>query len=161
MDVEEFGQALNNFEQITTTITTASSNIQQDAFVRSADCYFMQKRFTKALQSYETVIALNLPAADYAYFQKAIIAGAANQNTEKLNLLKNFTQRYASSVLVPDANMEIANTYMANEQFQNAIVPLNAIIANKNAVSFKPQAYLKLGVSYFNMDNNDLRFKQL
>ncbi len=155
MDAEDYSSALKNFEQITTTVSPASSNIQQDAFVRAADCNFMQKRYSKALQSYENVIALNLPAADYAYYQKAIIAGAANQTNEKLNLLKNFIQRYASSVLVPDANMEIANTYMANEEFQNAIGPLNVIIANKNAVSFKPQAYLKLGVCYFNMDNND------
>ena len=155
MDVADYTSALKNFEQITTTISPASSNIQQDAFVRAADCNFMQKRYSKALQSYENIIALNLPAADYAYYQKAIIAGAANKSDEKLNLLKNFTQRYASSVLVPDANMEMANTYMANEEFNNAIVPLNAIIANKNALSFKPQAYLKLGVCYFNMDNND------
>ncbi len=159
MDVEDYGQALKNFEQITTTVTTASSNIQQDAFVRGADCYFMQKRYSKALQLYETVIALNLPAADYAYYQKAIVAGAGNQSAEKLSLLKNFGQRYASSVLVPDANMEIANTYMADEAFQNAVAPLNAVIANKNAVSFKPQAYLKLGVCYFNSNNDDEALK--
>src|SRR4051812_6908162 len=155
MDVEDYAPALKNFEQITTTVSPASSNIQQDAFIRAADCNFMQKRYSKALQSYENVVALNLPASDYAYYQKAIIAGAANKTNEKLDLLKNFLQRYPSSVLAPDANMEIANTYMANEEFQNAIAPLNAIIANKNAVSFKPQAYLKSGVCYFNMDNND------
>ena len=125
MDVEDFASALKNFEQITTTVSTASSNVQQDAFVRAADCNFMQKRYSKALQSYENIIALNLPASDYAYYQKAIIAGAANQTNEKLNLLKNFTQRYASSVLVPDANMEMANTYMSNEEFQSAVAQIH------------------------------------
>ena len=76
---------------------------------------------------YETAIALNLPSADYAFYQKAVIAGAGNQTTEKLALLRSFIQKYPSSVLVPDANMEMANTYMGNADFNNAIAPLNAI----------------------------------
>lgn len=161
---QDYNEALKYFEAITTTVSTASSNIQQDAYLRSADCYFMRKNYSKALQMYETAIALNLPSADYAFFQKAIIAGASNNTSEKLALLRAFIQKYPSSVLVPDANMETANTYMASENFTTAIAPLNDILNNKNAVNYKPEALLKLGVCYFNLNNDDEalnRFKLL
>ena len=50
--------------------------------------------------------------------------------------------------------MEVANTYLASEQYDAAIKPLNIILNNKNADAFKPQAYLKLGVSYYNLKDN-------
>ncbi len=112
----------------------------------------MQKRYPKALQMYETIINNNYPSADYAYFQKAIIAGANNQPQEKINILKSFPQRYASSNLVGEINMELADSYMSKEDFKEALTPLNIIINNKNSVSLKPQAYLKQGICYFNLD---------
>ncbi len=162
--LQDYSQALKYFEQVTTTVTQASSNIQQDAYVRSADCYFMQRNYSRALQMYETAVSLNLTSADYASYQKAIIAGAGNHTSEKLALLRSFVQRYPASVLVPDANMETADTYMANEDFNGAISPLTNILNNKNAVNYKPEALLKLGVCYFNLNNDDEalnRFKAL
>ncbi len=160
MKVEDYFSALKNFEQISTSVTTSSSSIQQDAFVRSADCYFMQKKYPKALQMYQMVITENLPAADYAFYQTAIISGANNQVSEKINLLKSFALRYQSSNLVADANMEQANTYMGNEDFKNAISPLNNILSNKKNEALKPQAYLNLGVCYFNLNNDEEALKQ-
>ncbi len=66
--------------------------------------------------------------------------------------------------MVPDANMETADTYMSNEDFSSAVAPLNNILNNKNAVNYKPEALLKLGVCYFNLNNDDEalnRFKAL
>lgn len=152
---EAYEAALQQFESIATSVSPASTNIQQDAYVRSADCYFMLKRYAKALQLYDAVINNSLPAADYAVYQKAIIAGAGNHFTEKVNLLQSLSQRYPSSSLLADANLEIANTYIASEDFNNAIAPLNKVLADGKASSIKPQAYLKLGVAYFNLNKND------
>lgn len=155
MKVEDYEKALKYFEQITTTVTNASSNIQQDAFLRSADCYFMQKKYPKALQMYQTVINQNLPSADYAFYQTAIIAGAYNNTADKVSLLRSFSQRYQSSPLVPSANMEMADAFMANENFKDALAPLNNVLTNKSSESLKPEAYLKIGVCYFNMNNDE------
>jgi TolA-binding protein len=50
--------------------------------------------------------------------------------------------------------MEIANTYMADEKFRDAIPYLEKIIASTDAGGVKAKAYLKLGLSYYNTDNN-------
>jgi TolA-binding protein len=153
MRQEDYTDALKNFEQITTSISGNSQPFQIDTYLREADCYFMQKKYSKALQMYETVINNQLPASDYALYQKAVIAGANNQFSQKVTLLQSVQNRYPSSPLIADASMEVANTYLANEQYESAIKPLNAILDSKNE-AFKPQAYLKLGISYYNIKDN-------
>lgn len=152
---EDYTDALKNFQQITTTISGSSQPLQIDAYLREADCYFMQKKFTQALQMYETVINDQLPSSDYALYQKAVIAGANDQFAQKITLLQSIQSRYPSSPLIADASMEVANTYLASEQYEAAIKPLNVILTNKNFDAFKPQAYLKLGVSYYNLKDNN------
>ncbi|NCI46180.1 tetratricopeptide repeat protein [Sediminibacterium soli] len=152
---ENYDAARNYFEQVAKVVTPASAAIEQDAFLRAADCYFMRKEFAQALRMYESVISQQLPAADYALYQKAIIAGAMNRNSEKISLLQSLERSYPKSSLVTDANIEIANTYIADENFQAAIAPLKKVTGNPKAASYGPQAYLKLGVAYFNLDKND------
>ncbi len=151
---ENYQQALANFEQVTKSLTANSTPVQQDAYVRSADAYFMNRNFSQAQNMYRTVINNNLPSADYALYQTAIISGAGNRTTEKISLLQNLEQRYPASSLVADANLEIANTYIAEENYSAALPALNKLIKNTNAVALHPQAYLKLGIAYFNLDNN-------
>ncbi len=153
MREQDYDDALKSFNDVTTSINSNSQPLQTDAYLREADCYFMKKNFSKALQMYETVINDQLPSADYALYQKAVIAGANSQYAQKVSLLQSIQNRYPSSPLVGDANMEVANTYLASEQYDAAIKPLNVIIAGKND-AFKPQAYLKLGVSYYNLKDN-------
>lgn len=151
---ENYRQALAYFEQITKKIDRSSTAVEQDAYLRSADAYFMNRNYKQAQQMYEVIINNNLPSADYALYQKAIITGAANRTADKIKQLQSLEQAYPASSLIADANLEIANTYLAEENYRAAITSLNKIVKNKNATSLHPQAFLKLGVAYFNLDNN-------
>ncbi len=161
---EDYKNALEYFQQVAKNISFNSTAIEQDAYIRAADCYFMNKNLKQALLMYENVIYLNGKNADYALFQKAIIAGASNKNVDKVGLLQSLLIKYPNSTLIAEVNMEMANTYLADEDYENAITPLNNVIKNKNATSLQPQAYLKTGVAYFNLKKNDDAlnyFKQL
>ncbi|HEX8356244.1 MAG TPA: tetratricopeptide repeat protein [Segetibacter sp.] len=151
---ENYRQALGFFEQVSKTTGKGLSAIEQDAFLRSADAKFMDKNYRQAQEMYDLVLNANLPSADYALYQKAIIAGAANRNTEKINQLQTLEQRFPGSALIPDANLEIADTYLSEEKYREAITPLNKIVKTKAATALHPQGYLKLGVAYFNLNNN-------
>lgn len=151
---QDYDNALQHFEQVATTVTGSSAPLQADAYLREADCYFMKKQLGRALPMYEAIINYQLPSADYALYQRSVISGASGDYAQKVSLLQSIQNRYPSSTLIADANMEVANTYLASEQYDAAIKPLNIIINNKNAEAFKPQAYLKLGVSYFNLRDN-------
>ena len=47
----------------------------QDAYIRTADVYYMSRNYTQARTMYDNVIKFSWPAEDYATFQRAMIAG--------------------------------------------------------------------------------------
>jgi TolA-binding protein len=56
--------------------------------------------------------------------------------------------------------MEIANTYMSDEKYDQAIPFLSNVIKSTGNASLKPQAYLKLGTAYYNLNNNSAALQQ-
>ena len=150
---ENFKNALGNFEQITKNAIITSPAIEQDAYTRSADCYYMLKDFTKANSMYEHMINTALPQSDYALYQKAMISGIRS-SAEKIRLLNTVPKQYPKSGLLQDINMEIALTYIADEKFRDAVPYLNNIISAGEGGGLKPKAYLKLGLAFYNANDN-------
>jgi tetratricopeptide (TPR) repeat protein len=151
---ENYPGALGYFEQITKAVTVTSLPMEQDAYVRSADCYFMASDFAKANAMYDNVINNALPQSDYAMFQKAGIAGVKS-SAVKISTLNNLLRQYPKSSLVPDVNMEIALTYIADEKFLLAVPYLTNVLNDPEAGGLKPVAYLKMGLVYYNADKYD------
>lgn len=152
----EYQEALNNFNAVSSVNPiNAKQNYQQDAYVRSADCLMMLKQFKQATQVYQNVIDLNWSMEDYATLQKSIILGGLGKTNDKISILKQFDDVYASSAYLNDARMELAETYIFKEDFKLAIAPLSAVVIDKKAESFHPIALYKLGVTYFNMNKNE------
>ncbi len=149
---EDFAQAAAYFEQVTKTVSPTSSALVHDAYIRTADAYYMQRDYTKANAMYDASIAASSPQSDYAMYQKAMIAGIKN-GTEKIKILNNVNKQYPASLLGQDINMEIALTYIAETKFADAVPYLNTIIASNNG-GLKPRAYLKLGLAHYNNKNN-------
>ena len=155
---ENYQAALGFFEPLGRNPGLSSDDLTQDAYLRAADCYYMERNFSKAKTMYENVIRFSWPAEDYATFQDAMITGIKSSK-DKINLLNTMNRKFPSSPLITDANLEIANTYMADEKFSEAIPYLNNVIKSTGNASLKPQAYLKLGTSYYNLNNNNEALK--
>ncbi len=158
--MENYKLAKEQFEFVYKTSNSAITGIQKDAFLRIADCDFMAKEYKQALLVYNVVIQNRWEFADYALFQKAIIAGAMNQQNEKLQILAAIEQQYPNSLMLPNTQLEIANSFLAAEEYEKSLLPLYKIVNNDKAVSLKPQAYLKLGIALFNLDKNDASLDQ-
>lgn len=161
---ENYPVAQTFFEPLSRGAALNSDPITQDAYVRTADVYYMNRNFTQARGMYDKVIGYSWPAEDYATFQKAMIAGINNAG-DKIGLMGTLIRKFPQSTLVDDANMEIANTYLAQERFREAIPFLNNIInASNGNTSLKPQAYLKSGIAYYNANDAEkaiAQYKQL
>jgi TolA-binding protein len=156
---ENYRQAQGFFEQIVKTPRINFESLEQDAYIRDADCYYMDRDFKTSLAMYNKVLEFSWPASDYATFQKGMIAGVNNGN-EKITLLNSIPRKYPSSSLIPDANMEIAITYLAEEQFREALPYLKNIISATGNDALKPRAYLKDGIAYYNLNNDDQALAQ-
>lgn len=150
---ENYKVAQGYFEQVAKNVSLNSPDIIQDAYLRLADCYFMNRDFAKAKSMYNTALGYSWPASDYATYQLAMIAGV-NSATEKIKTLQTFERKYPSSELVPFVNMEIANTYLSQEKYREAIPFLNNVIKSASAATLKPRAYLRLGIAQYNLNNN-------
>jgi TolA-binding protein len=152
-----YQKALLQFKEISIVNPgTALDHIQQDAFVRVADCQMMLKKMNDALATYQRVIDLSWSYADYAFLQKATLLGGIGKVTEKIKMLTNFESNFPNSTYINDARMELADTYVSQEKFQDAIAPLTKISLDKSATQFYPQAFYKLGIVYFNLDKNQV-----
>jgi len=157
---ENYPVAQTYFEPLSRGAALNSDPITQDAYVRTADVYYMNRNYTQARSMYDKVIGYSWPSEDYATFQKAMIAGISNA-TEKVTLMNNLIRKFPGSTLVADANMEIANTYLAQERFRDAIPYLNNIVnATGGNNSLKPQAMLKAGIAYYNANDNERAITQ-
>jgi len=150
---ENYHQAQGFFEQVVRTPTIGSSSMEQDAYIRNADCYYMNRDFKTALNMYNKVLDLSWPAGDYASFQKAMIAGV-NNGKEKIALLNSISRKYPGSSLNPDASMEIAGTYLGGEQYREALPYLKNVLRSPGADVLKPKAYLQSGIAWYNLNNN-------
>jgi TolA-binding protein len=156
---ENYKVALTYFEPLGKNPALNSNAFSQDSYIRTADCYFMLKDYAKAKGMYDNVVKFSWPAEDYATFQLAMLAGVRS-TSEKISLMNNMIRKFPASSLVTDANMEIANTYMSDEKFRDAIPYLSNVIKNSNNSSLIPQAHLKMGTSYYNLNNNPEAIKQ-
>jgi tetratricopeptide (TPR) repeat protein len=150
---ENYRQAQGFFEQVMKTPRIGSPPVEQDAYIRDADCFYMDRDYKTALSMYNKVIDLSWPSSDYATFQKAMIAGVGN-GRQKIDLLNSITRRYPASGLSADVNMEVAGTYLAGEQYREAIPYLKNVLSAPGHDALKPKAYLQSGIAWYNLNNN-------
>lgn len=158
LKTESYPLALTNFREISSALSSQSSSLAQDAYVRAADSYFMQKNYSAAKSMYQNVLDKGFPQSDYSLYQIALISGI-NNPAEKIKTFNSLVQRYPQSDLIAESNMQIANTYMAQEKFRDAIPYLNKILEMKDASGQYPKVYLKLGLSYYNLNDNNEALK--
>ncbi|WP_431214841.1 tetratricopeptide repeat protein [Puia sp. P3] len=150
---ENYRQAQGFFEQVVRNPKIGSSPLEQDAYVRDADCYYMNRDYRTALAMYNKVVDFSWPASDYATFQKAMIAGVSN-GKDKIALLNTINRLYPGSNLSADVNMEIAGTYLAGENYREALSYLKNVLRSQGADALKPRAYLQSGIAWYNLNNN-------
>lgn len=149
---ENYNQAAGFFSEVVGTPRAALPPLQQDAYLRMGDCYYMNREYPRAEAIYRRVLQYSWPSADYATFQVAMIEGISNSR-RKIDLLSTLSRRFPNSPLHAEANMEISNSYLANEQYREAIPFLRQVLNDPNA-SLKPKAHLRLGIAYYNLNDN-------
>ena len=156
---ENYTLALGFFQKVVSSVKLSAPQIEQDAFTRQGDCHFMLRNYKQALTHYQQVIDFSWPNADYAMYQKAMIQGISNSKS-KIDILNSLQRMYPSSSLVPDANMEIAKAYMADEQFKSALPYLNYLVQLPQNNGYRQIALLQLGIVYYNLDKNEEALNQ-
>jgi len=152
-ELGSFSNALEYFDKLRLNKSISDVKLKQDCLLKAADCSLMLNDFTKATLLYaQSVKEFN---SDYAAFQIAIIKGI-NDPFEKVSLLNSIEQSNPKTTLLPKITLEIADTYIAEENYELALPYLNKLmLLVKDKDEYYGQALLKLGVVYFNLDRPD------
>ncbi len=155
-ELENYEKAYSFFDKVIESKSVYDNDKLRECLVRAADCAFMQKKMAKAKSLYAKVAdGSKNYGSIYAAYQLAIIEGV-NNPTEKINALKQILTAFPLSSFTSIVLMELANTYMSEESYQNAITYLNKLIEMASIVdSLKPEIYLKLGIAHYNLENTD------
>ena len=163
--LQDYNQALGYFQQVARASAPAIATpaVQQDAYMRAADCYFVLRDYRRAKENYDLALTYHWQGSDYALYQEAMIAGITNAGA-KVKLLQQVARTYPGSPLVAESNMEIASTLIAQQRFGDAIPYLNAVAADSSSPALKPKVLLRLGVVNYNLNKTDAalaEYKQL
>lgn len=150
----DYQKAAGFFQKATGSVYRNAPALVQDAYLRWADCYYMQRNYKTAQQMYQQVIDFSWRSSDYALYQQAMITGISNAR-QKMDLLKQLQQRYPSSSYFTTAQMEIARSYLANEQFEDAIPYLQQVANQHKQIDLKQRAMLQLGIAFYNINKNN------
>ena len=73
-----------------------------DAILRLADCYYVDKEYATAISYYNRAIENNNPNIDYAYFQKGVVRDFQNRSADAIEALEVIDQ-YFNSIYFDDA----------------------------------------------------------
>lgn len=151
--VTKYAEAIKSFEKVIVSFRSNLTALEQDALLRQADCNYMLKDYPKAKSLYQSIANGKYAQSDYATYQLAMISGVKD-NDEKLKQLKNLLTSYPNSTWVTESRLELAQTLLSLEKYGEAIPYLRELTTSQQVVSVKPRAFLKLGVAYYNNNEN-------
>lgn len=152
---EKYAKAANYFERFLRGNDKEPKTVN-DAVLRLADSYFVNKNYNDALTYYNRIINNKQTGQDYALFQRGMIQGLQKQDDAKIATMENLLQTFPNSNYADDAGFEIAYTYFNKGEFEKSKTDLVELIAKYPRSSYVPRALMTIGLVQYNQDQDDL-----
>ena len=126
------------------------NNLYEDAILRLADCYYVNKGYSSALNYYNQVITENYADKDYALFQMGMIQGIQLKIAEAKNSFDLVIDQFPQSRYVDDALFQTSQLDFEQGNYPNAVDGFTRLINEKPSSEFTPFAYYRRGLAQFN-----------
>lgn len=148
---EKYSKAVTYFERFIAGPDKDDKTIN-DAILRLADAYFVNKSYSNALSNYNKIIAKRVTGEDYALFQRGMIQGLTNQDDAKIATMQQLIKQYPLSNYADDAGFEMAYTYFNKGELEKSKEDLTNLIAQYPRSSYVPRAFVTIGLVQANQD---------
>lgn len=153
---EDYNEAGEAFAAAGNPTNDEGQGMGAEATLRAADASFMLKEFSKADRLYSEAIASGVTNADYARFQKSLIAGLQNNHQEKTRLLYEIISKQPASAYRDEAQYELAVTQLETGARTEVITLLKQLaIQTTDNHNLKSKALLKLAYAYQETDQEE------
>ena len=143
-----FGSAIGESEH--TIDAKGKTSLLPDLYLRYADCEFVTKNYSKAIEGYSKIAENKWNAADYAQFRKGIILGLENKSSEKIDAMDVLIRQFPTSNYVDQAYYETGETYLETGNNPAARAAYQNIITKYPNSTLLPKSYLKTAVIDYN-----------
>lgn len=146
----EYGLANKLFRQYE-KIANDSMRIQ-DTYLRIADCFFMNKKYSLAENYYSKAVSYALFDTDYAMYQRSIALGLIGNNSTKADLLLLLTSDFSTSIYYDNGLHDLARYYKRNSKDVLALDYYDRLLSETKDENLIAQAYLSKGMIYFKLN---------
>lgn len=154
-NTKQYDKALTHFKAYLDAIQPSNPNYN-DATVRLADTYYVNKNYLEALNLYERVIASSSPDRDYAQFQKGVVLSILGRNDIAKSTLEGLVSKFPTSRYVDDALYQRALIDYESGNYQAAVSGFTNLISKQPDSKLVPNALQKRGTAYSNLKQYDL-----
>jgi tetratricopeptide (TPR) repeat protein len=152
---EKYSQALTYFKDFLASSGVDTQQSREDAAIRVADCYLVQKDYNRALSAYNEALASNRADKDYALFQKGITLDFMGRKSEAQDAFDQLAIQYDNSRLLDDALFEKGNLQLEKNDYLSAITTFTSMLRKRPRSVIVPFALLKRALAYGNVQNYD------
>ncbi len=135
---------------------TQDRRMVNDATLRMADAYFINKSYQNALDYYNRAINMNVIDTDYAVFQKGLVHGIMGNFEEKIASMRNLLNNYPRSSFADDGMYEMANSWLILDSNAQAKQYFQQLIERHPNSNYVQSAMLKTGLIHYNSGDDEL-----
>ncbi|MCM0041891.1 MAG: tetratricopeptide repeat protein [Algoriphagus sp.] len=137
---QDYGAAEVQFEAYRTAQQNKREASYQDALLRLGDCFFVQKKFSKAENTFRQAIEEKNPGQDYAHLQLAVVCNYQGKNQEAIEQLNLLIANFPESVFNEDAFYQRGQIYLEELKYAEAIAAFSELINTRSNSPFLPSA---------------------
>lgn len=148
---KDYNSAQNYFGKCVTDFNrNLNQTVYDDASLRLADCYLVQKDYVNATSRYQLYASRNKNNA-YALYQLAKIQGYKGDHAAKIETLNKLVNQQAASSYADEAYLNMGDSYYLLGKNSEAIASYQKIISAYPNSQLIPTAYSQIGLVYQNM----------
>ncbi|MGK7393656.1 MAG: tetratricopeptide repeat protein [Candidatus Cyclobacteriaceae bacterium M3_2C_046] len=153
-NTRQYDKALPHFREYTNRLQSSQNKMfYNDALMRLADCYYVNKVYNSALNIYDQAIQQDHPESDYAFYQKGVIMSIQSKYATAKENLNRVINQYKRSRYRDDAIFELAQLDFEQGNYEVAISEFTSLIRQYPTSEYAPYAYLRRAIANYNLKN--------
>lgn len=126
-----------------------------DGLIRLADCYYVSKQYSEALNYYRRANTIGSSDNDYVLLQTGVIDGIQRNYADARKQFASLIQGYPKSQYRDEAMFQSAQFEIEQGNYQAAADGLTQLIREGGSSKFQPYALMRRAASYFNLKQYD------
>ncbi len=147
---KQYSKAGEAFTKFVNNSGSLGSAAVADGYNRLGDVSLYSSDFTTARSRYQKAIEIQPESADYPMFQKAVIRGYERDHKGKIADLNNLISEFPTSSLVPDALLEMTESYIQLHDNTSAIATYRRLVNAYPNTEQGRRGYLQMAMTQLN-----------